>query len=225
MHLNRRIAFGDRRPEKGDLVPILFEPDIKYFGIVYEYIPHAILEPTAMQRQIDFFHYAGFSCIQPANEENWQGPGIKLDFGDFVTPVEPRFNGGTYFRDPTPASSILGDPDESSQRSETDHNKLMDAMEERQRQQRVPRARARAVERAYCAGYYTGNKQERHPSQVSTGLPRDVQTAVRVPEIEPRVVRKAWRGYRRLKLEYLAGLEEAKGSAAGKKPGNEVKDE
>jgi hypothetical protein len=72
----------------------------------------------------------------------------------------------------------------------------------------VPRAQARAVERAYCARYYAGDKQQRHPSQVSTRLPDEALAAVRVPEIEPPVVRKARREYRRQKLGYLAAPEQ-----------------
>jgi hypothetical protein len=55
----------------------------------------------------------------------------------------------------------------------------MNEIEERQRRERVPRGRARAVERAYCARYYAGDKQQRHPSQVSTRLPDEVLAAVR----------------------------------------------
>jgi hypothetical protein len=42
--------------------------------------------------------------------------------------------------------------------------------------------------------------------------------AVRVPEIEPPVVRKAWREYRRQKLEYLAESEQL-GSRKGHEGG------
>jgi hypothetical protein len=203
MHLNRNIKLGGRRPDKGDLAPTRFAPDGQYFGIVYEFIPPAPLEAAAMQRQVDFFYYVGFDCFQPSNKENWQGPGIKLDFGDFATALDPRFDGGWYFQPPAPATFILSHRDTT----ETDYDKVMDEIEERQRRERVPQARARAVERAYCARYYAGDKQQRHPSQVSTRLPDEVLTAVRVPEIEPSVVRKAWREYRRQKLGYLATQE------------------
>jgi hypothetical protein len=93
MHLNRNIKLGDRRPDRGDLAPTRFAPDGQYFGIVYGFIPPAPREAAAMQRQINFFYYAGFDCVQPSNKENWQGPGIKLDFGDFATAVDPRFDG------------------------------------------------------------------------------------------------------------------------------------
>jgi hypothetical protein len=85
-HLNRYSEIDERRARKGDLVPTYFKPGKYYFGLVYEYIPPAKLEVDAVQRQIDFLHYAGFTTCQPANKANWQGPGIKLDFGDYRTP-------------------------------------------------------------------------------------------------------------------------------------------
>lgn len=81
----------------------------------------------------------------------------------------------------------------------------------------LPLWRARAVDRAYCALSYAGNKRPSRPSRVSTCLPEDALTAVRVPEIEPPLVRPAWRAYRVQKLKYLAALEEAELSAAKKK--------
>jgi hypothetical protein len=205
MRQNRRINFGGFYPEKGDLTPLGFEADKQYFGIVYEFIPAATREASAMQRQIDFFYYAGFDTCQLANEDNWQGPGIKLDFGDFVTAIDPMLDGESYFQTPTTASYILGhsttfevDDDDDK----LDDDTFMDGIEEVHPQ-------ARAVERAFCAPYYAGSKRHRHPSQVSTRLPVDALTAVRVPEIEPPMVRKAWRAYRKQKLAYLAALGEA----------------
>jgi hypothetical protein len=221
MHLNRRIRFGGFCPEKGDLAPLRFEPEKQYFGIVYEFIPAATREAPAMQRQIDFFHYAGFDTSQPANLDNWQGPGIKLDLGDFVTAIDPRLDGESYFETPTTARYILG----HRNTIDVDDDTFMDEIEEAQRQARVPRARARAVERAFCAPYYAGDKRHRHPSQVSTRLPEDALTAVRVPEIEPPVVRKAWRAYRKQKLAYLAALREAKKATAKTKAEDEIQNE
>jgi hypothetical protein len=80
-----------------------------------------------MQRHIDFFYYAGFDCFQPSNKENWQGPGIKLDFGDYATAVDPTFDGESYFQPPTPATLILG----QRETTETDYDKVMDEIEER----------------------------------------------------------------------------------------------
>jgi hypothetical protein len=77
--LNRYIAIDERRARKGDLVPAYFEPG-------KHYSPPARFDVDAVQRQIDFFHYAGFTTCQPENKANWQGPGIKLDFGDYRTP-------------------------------------------------------------------------------------------------------------------------------------------
>jgi hypothetical protein len=216
MHLNRRISFAGFRPEKGDLVPARFEPDKRYFGIVYEFIPSTPREEPAMQRQIDFFHYVGFDTCQPVNLESWQGPGIKID--DFVTAVEPRFDSEFCFETPTPASYILGHRKTEGTNCDT----LMDDIEKAQRQEEVPRARARAVDRAFCALHYAGNKWHRHPSQVSARRPMDALTAVRVPEIEPPVIRKAWRAYRRQKLEYLAALKKAERPAPGEQGGREV---
>ncbi|KAL2015729.1 hypothetical protein VTK56DRAFT_4900 [Thermocarpiscus australiensis] len=204
IHLNRTIRFGRYRPEKGDIVPAYFEPDRHYFGIVYEYIPPSEPEPDALQRQIDFFRYAGFNCFQPANPENWIGPGIKLDFGDFHTPVDPRFEGAGYYATPTTAKYIL-DLEEPTGRDWEEIEPELEAY--REKSQRL-RALSWAVERAFCAHYYAGDKRQPHPSRVSTRLPEAALCAVRVADIEPPVLRKAWREYRRLKLKYLEALAE-----------------
>ncbi len=214
LHLNQRISFGGYRPEKGDLTPARFDPDKRYFGIVYEFIPPAPHDAAAMQRQIDFFHSAGFDAFQPVNEANWQGPGIKLDFGDFTTALNPRFDGDWCFQPPTSAASILGLHQNNLDRYDDPEYDPMAAFEEQEERERVPRARARAVERAYCARYNVGDRRQRHPSRVSAQLPSDtgeeegngVHAVVRVPEIEPAVVRAAWREYRREKRRYLAAV-------------------
>ncbi|KAK4040183.1 hypothetical protein C8A01DRAFT_35785 [Parachaetomium inaequale] len=202
------MSLSEDRWDKTELVPTPFESDRKYFGIVYEYIPPAPLEAPAMQRQIDFLYYVGLNCVQACNQLNWQGPGIRLDFGDFCPPICPRFRGEDHIGTPTTAAYIL-DLEETVEEEESDVDKRMEEFEEHQRQARVPRARAAAVERAYCARYFVGDRQQRHPNQVSTRLPEEVLTAVRVPEIEPMPVRRAWQAYRRLKLKYLVALEES----------------
>jgi len=219
IHLNRR---ADLQPQyelgKTELIPIPFESDKTYFGIVYEYIPPAPLEAPAMQRQIDFFYYLGLNCVQAANEYNWQGPGIRLDFGDLAIPTNPKFSGEDHIGTPTTAAYIL-DVEEAA--DEPDFDKRMAEFEEYQDQIRVPRARASAVERAYCPRYFQGDKGQPHPNHVSTRLPEGVLTAVRVPEIEPMPVRRAWQAYRRLKLKYLETLEAAE-AVAEKEQGEDV---
>jgi hypothetical protein len=152
----------------------------------------------------------GLNCGQACNQQNWQGPGIRLDFGDFSTPICPRFRGQNHRESPTDAEYILGIEET---KEDPDYDTLKDEIEEIQRRDRVPLARALAVERAYCARYFAGDKRQRHPNQVSTRLPEELLTAVRVPEIEPMPVRRAWQAYRQLKLKYLAAFEEAESMA------------
>jgi hypothetical protein len=110
-----------------------------------------------------------------------------------------------YFCKPTTAEYMLGIREpagDSGDREETARE--LDGMNREARKiQRV----AVAEENAYCTQYYRGRKRL-HPSKVDPSFPEKalVPTGARVPEIEPPVVRKAWRTYRRRKLVYTAAL-------------------
>lgn len=210
LHLNREISTAGRREEKGELAPEYFESQKQYYGIVYEYVPPAEFDVDAVQRQIDFFHYAGFNTFQPANKVNWEGPGIRLDFGDFRTPVDPDFEGSSYHYKPTTAWFILDlDYPPPEEKTTAEKEKRLERPEEKRRERGT---KARAVEAVYGAKRYaTGIGPSEPASEV---LPEDAVHEVRVPEIEPPVVRNVWRQNHKLKEEYLAWLAETEAAAA-----------
>jgi hypothetical protein len=212
VHLNERITAGGRRAGKGELVPTQFEAGRHYYGIVYEYLPAAQFDVNALQQQIDFFYYAGFKTCQGANIVNWQGPGIKLDFGDYRSPVDPMFDGTSYHAPPAPAWYILGMDDPEPEAQGLTEEQRDAKFEEDCRNMRRLVARSRTVETACCARYYARGRGPRHPPN-GDGLPSDIFPAVRVPEIEPAAIRKAWKQYRRSKKQYLLKVASEIGAA------------
>jgi hypothetical protein len=212
-HLNQHIELDERRARKGDLMPAKFEPGKHYFGLVYEYVPPAELDVDAVQRQIDFLHYAGFVTCQPANKANWQGPGIKLDFGDHQTPVDPVFEGCTYYMTPTKAWYILDLPDPCPEApAEPGETK-------EETESRLDRwyALAREAEKAYYAKYYATGRGPRPPASTEDWKPlsQHLRHNVRVPEVEPAAVWVAWERYRQNKKGYLKWLDEVEAAGAG----------
>jgi hypothetical protein len=92
-YMNRNIVIDRRAEKKGEEAASYLSDDQDYFAIVYEYIHEAKLELDAVQRQLDFFHHVGFQPCQTQKPDNWQGPGIFLDWGDYNSPVDPWFRG------------------------------------------------------------------------------------------------------------------------------------
>lgn len=205
-HLNRKIKVDERRKRKGEVVPVNFEPGKHYFGIVYEYVPPTEFDMDAVQRQIDFFYYAGFRSCQPANKANWQGPGIKLDFGDYRTPIDPRFDGSTYSITPTEAWYILEMDDPCPDELST--NEREKALDKFDRELFALQDKAAEVERAYCARYYATGRGRPKPAAGYGELDQDVLHLIRVPKIEPPTVRKVWREHHKADKQYLAWLAE-----------------
>lgn len=69
----------------------LMKMEESYFGIVYDFVPRARLNPDAISSQLDFFHVAGFDIV-PFNPTNWRGEGILIDFSDIVSPLAPDWH-------------------------------------------------------------------------------------------------------------------------------------
>jgi hypothetical protein len=108
MAMNDVIEIDDYAADKGEGSASYIDRSREYFAIVYEYISDTKLERNAVQRQLDFFYRIGFHPCQAVKEENWQGPGILLDFGDYHSPVDPWFKALSSYH-PCRSAEILVD--------------------------------------------------------------------------------------------------------------------
>jgi Tat protein secretion system quality control protein TatD with DNase activity len=161
MSMNDIIEIDRRAEEKGEGSASYIQQNKQYFAIVYEYVPEAKLELDAVQRQLDFFHHIGFHPCQVMRKENWQGPGILLDFGDYNSPVDPWFAALNAYR-PQPTAEIVIDPEAVEARGVELWNKqeelyrqgVRPTKEEKREKKRIEAMEntAELVERGYDAG-------------------------------------------------------------------------
>ena len=127
--LNNTIEIDEYAESKGEGSASYIQADREYFGIVYEYIPSAKLERDAVQRQLDFFHHIGFESCQGAKEQNWQGPGILLDFGDYNAPVDQWFEGKSAYH-PCDSADVLVDWDRVREEARKEWERQQELREE-----------------------------------------------------------------------------------------------
>ncbi|KAK4240598.1 hypothetical protein C8A03DRAFT_41911 [Achaetomium macrosporum] len=209
--LNKKIEVNYERDEATASYPA---KDRKYFAIIYEYIPHAELELKAVQRQLDFFHHIGFQQCQDPTERNWEGPGMLLDFGDYSSPVDKWLDGGSAYRPPVSARVVVDWATVQKEATEkwnrihelrisgvgpTAGEKLEDEKE------RVREDTATYIERGYRKNRLYPGYFELSPEEISSeGLLEDPLCHIQIPEIEPRVLRKAWKRYEKEKDDYLS---------------------
>lgn len=74
----------DQFPQEGRAYADLDENE-SCFAIVYSFVPEEKLDADVVQRQLDFFHVAGFN-LAPFRERNWRGEGILVDISDLIPP-------------------------------------------------------------------------------------------------------------------------------------------
>lgn len=156
--MNKAIEIDWDAEEKGEGAASYLEADREYFAIVYEYIPRAKLDISAVQRQLDFFHHIGFHPCQGARARNWQGPGILLDFGDYNSPVDPWFAARCAYHAPVSAEVIVDWP-KVEERADREWDRKAELREQgigpteeelrAEKQQRALSDTARFVERGY----------------------------------------------------------------------------
>jgi len=68
--------------------PAYYEETSHYFALVYDYVPRSSRFCYAMQENIDFFYYAGFTYWN-RHPNNWRS-GKLVDFGDLASPFRFR---------------------------------------------------------------------------------------------------------------------------------------
>lgn len=104
--LSRASKRRDQFPQKGRVYADLDENE-SCFAIVYSFVPEEKLDAGVVQRQLDFFHVAGFN-LAPFREQNWRGEGILVDISDLIPPRDggwwrqgdyQRMNVGGYIAD------------------------------------------------------------------------------------------------------------------------------
>ncbi|RYP53368.1 hypothetical protein DL768_001613 [Monosporascus sp. mg162] len=227
--LNCKIKRNERDASKGFLAASYFEPGNHYFAIVYEFVPREKTETDAVQAQLEFFHRTGFSRCQPLKPDNWQGPGILLDFGDINSAVDPWFDESSYRRPLPPTEMIV------------DYQGYHKRMAERVRQidKEQPRAEdyrgateaghsgATPVDSKAGCGYIKkksesgglrgedvrsrgdGNKSpDNHGAGEYDGV-REPSIFVHVPEAGHERLSHAWRSYAELKSKFISSIVDA----------------
>jgi hypothetical protein len=238
--LNRYISIDSRALRKGEATASYFDRGRQYIGIVYEYVPKAALEQEAVRRQLDFFHWTGFQRCQAVKQANWQGPGMLLDFGDYNSPVDPWFHGASCCFPPAPAAKIV-DPaafhrwaiDEAT-RLRSEATKEDD--ERSEMESTIKSKTARLVEFEYhgrqappwflkrkliqplnlCLSFLTATDTVENGQTLT--IEEDPLGSIVLPEIEPKMLRKAWRDYARLKRAYLSATAATAGTEGERQP-------
>jgi hypothetical protein len=194
-YMNRKIVIDRRAERKGEGAASYLSDDQEYFAIVYEYLPKTDLERDAVQRQLDFFHHIGFQPCQTPRPDNWQGPGILLDFGDYNSPVDSWFRGQIceWYRKPGDAKYVVdyeavwkrageearrkydnpNEGKESGNENEQEGKEKSDKQREEEKEEKARKARsdtAKSVERGYLKsrwylGYFERKWAACHPSK------------------------------------------------------------
>ncbi|SPQ19173.1 c24314d0-54a7-4b87-9e1c-9fa5156454ae [Thermothielavioides terrestris] len=219
--LNRFISIDTRALRKGEATASRFDRGRQYIGIVYEYVPKAALEQEAVRRQLDFFHWTGFQRCQAVKQANWQGPGMLLDFGDYNSPVDPWFRGASCYFPPAPAAKVV-DPaaydrwaiDEAT-RLRSEATKEDD--ERREMESTIKSKTARLVEFEYHGRQAPPWFLKLENGQTLT-IEEDPLGSIVLPEIQPKMLRKAWRDYERLRRAYLSATAATAGTEGERQP-------
>jgi hypothetical protein len=232
MAMNDVIEVDDNAADRGEGSASYIDRSREYFAIAYEYIPDTKLERDAVQRQLDFFYRIGFHPCQAVKEENWQGPGILLDFGDYNAPVDPWFKALSSYH-PCRSAEILVDRAAVEARAEEEENRMRELEDQgigpteeekrAQEKERVTAKTARYIEWGYQDKWHRSYFDRKSCcSELPHGwanilfgavskeeilnykLEQDPLADVHIPAVEPGAVIKAWTAYKKQKKEYLA---------------------
>ncbi|KAH6623430.1 hypothetical protein F5144DRAFT_583213 [Chaetomium tenue] len=217
MRMNSIIKVDEYARRKGEGSASYLESDAQYYAIVYEYVPKAKLEFDPVQSQLDFFYRIGFHPCQGMHEVNWQGPGILLDFGDYNSPVDPWFKARCAYHKHTAAEYII-DRKKAQAESSAEWNRInnlrhqgIGPTEEEKRKREKEKAQsdtARFVEYGYDEHQrYLSYFELTNEEILERKLEQDPLSQIRINEIEPETVLRAWKTYKKQKKKYLVAFE------------------
>ena len=185
---------------------------------------HTKTEIDAVRAQLNFFHQMGFSLCQALKPDNWQGPGIPLDFGDVNSAADPWFDTVSY-RWPIPSAELVVGPqgyrkriaaqikeaEEKNSRSEDEESALVEAGNKTKPAMISGPARDRSEDGSASNVPTSGNFSPRtNHSACSDDGDEDDNNAlgagisVHAPKVDPSKLNQAWRDYKDAKLQFLS---------------------